>query len=212
MTLKLYRKVGDPAIYTVVAHDGPRFLVADRRNRFTTSLPVQRGDVLGLNDGQSDSRCVFPAPGQSFLERVGDLADGASGSFSTETDGYLNIRASVEPASGVTFGKVRRNLRRGTAILPVTIPNSGTLSFVRRSPKQADAKSTARATTSALKQGNTVSTAPATVGLLVKAHGKRGMRLKNKGSVRVGVKVAYHPFGASRSALHSRRVTLKKRL
>src|SRR5262245_39970937 len=47
LTLKVFRKVADPATYQAVGHDGPRPLTPATLNTFETSIPVQPGDVIG---------------------------------------------------------------------------------------------------------------------------------------------------------------------
>ena len=49
LTFKVFRKVGDPATYTVVGSDGPRDLSPGTLNTFAAAIPVQPGDVIGIN-------------------------------------------------------------------------------------------------------------------------------------------------------------------
>ena len=51
-TMKVFRKIANPATYTVVGHDGPRPLTASTVNTFDANVPVEPGDVLGLNSSR----------------------------------------------------------------------------------------------------------------------------------------------------------------
>jgi hypothetical protein len=102
LTMKIFRKVGEPATYMVVGHDGPRPLAPSSVNTFPASIPVEAGDVLGLNDVNASfatpNACLFDAPGDRVEEREGDLPDGASGDFDiVESDFRLNVTAEIEP-------------------------------------------------------------------------------------------------------------------
>lgn len=41
LTMKVFRKVADPATYMVVGHDGPRPIAASTVNTFPTSVAVK---------------------------------------------------------------------------------------------------------------------------------------------------------------------------
>src|SRR5262249_54078362 len=84
LALKVFRKVGDPSVYRVVAHDGPRQLAPGVINTFNPRLEVRAGDILGLNDANASvvhNACVTPAPTESLAFRDGDLADGGQADF-----------------------------------------------------------------------------------------------------------------------------------
>ncbi len=101
LTMKVFRKVADPATYQVVGHDGPRPLDSGVLNTFPASVAVQSGDVLGLHvPSPGGQACFFSAPGETFLLKVGNLADGQSDDFATGVMGAnfrLNVSALVEP-------------------------------------------------------------------------------------------------------------------
>jgi hypothetical protein len=83
LELKMFRQVSG-ATYSVVGHDGPRALTGGVENTFSAHIPVQAGDVLGLNSANAGSvpnACLFSALSDSYLGRNLDLADGASGFF-----------------------------------------------------------------------------------------------------------------------------------
>jgi hypothetical protein len=99
MTMKVFRKVGDPATYQAVGHDGPRPIVPGL-NTFPTNVPVSPGDVLGTNQPTSAATAsAFSAPGDSHLFEMsgGDLQDGQATSFQIFPDWRLNISAVVGP-------------------------------------------------------------------------------------------------------------------
>jgi len=99
MTMKVFRRIADPATLQVVGHDGPRPIAADSLNTFPTNVPVQPGDILGINQPTSaNTACVFFAPGDVQLLNPGNLADGESAAFSVFPSDYrLNVSAVVEP-------------------------------------------------------------------------------------------------------------------
>jgi IPT/TIG domain/PASTA domain len=118
LKLKVFRHTSG-SNYTVVAHDGPRSLTPSALNTFAVQIPVQAGDLIGLNDLNASSApnaCAFG--GTSAMDSIygaeGDGGDGASEAFEPETGPYrLNLTATVQPpptiasispASGPTTG------------------------------------------------------------------------------------------------------------
>jgi Ca2+-binding RTX toxin-like protein len=101
LTMKIFRKVANPATYMVVGPDGPRGLSRGQLNTFTASIAVNPGDVLGLNFASPTATgCGFGVLGESFLARDGSLADGASGAFSVDAESTrLNVAAVFEPTT-----------------------------------------------------------------------------------------------------------------
>jgi hypothetical protein len=109
LELKVFRYVSGPYgsqeyTYTAVAHD-LETLTPGKINTFAVNLPVQPGDVIGLNDVNAStypSAAYFATPGigDRDLERLekGDLADGASGTF-VATNERLNVSAEVSGSS-----------------------------------------------------------------------------------------------------------------
>ncbi len=190
LKMKVYRKVSDPMTYKVVGHDGPRPLTPSKLNTFAVSIAVQPGDVLGLNSANSGSvvnECAFTAPGQTYDFLLGDLGDGMSGAFMSGSNARLNITAVVaaKPSNVFSFGKVKRNKRKGTASLAVNVPGPGTLALTGKGVKT---QRVGRAATAS----KTV-TAAGTVKLLVKAKGKAKHKLNKTGKVKVKVSVTYTP-------------------
>src|SRR5262249_52669925 len=126
LTLKVFRSTGG-SNYEVVGHDGPRSLSAARLNTFPASIRVRAGDILGLNSANAatvPNACAFQANGDSLRERMGDLPDGAAGSFTSVANSRVNVSARIEPTNTFSFGPVF-SPRRGFAIVPVSLPNPG---------------------------------------------------------------------------------------
>ncbi len=211
LTMKIFRKVADPATYQVVGHDGPRNLTGGVLNTFPTNIAVQPGDVLGLNiRSPTATACGFAAaPGDTILihgtapdgTSVPGLPDGDSGAFDTPNDSArLNISAVVEPTNSFTLGKPKLNKKKGTAVLKVSVPNSGTVVLGGKGVKPATASGAVIAKTV---------DAPGTVKLVVKAKGKKQKRkLKNKGKVGLKAKVTYTPTGGDPNT-QSKKLKLK---
>ncbi|MGA9370470.1 MAG: hypothetical protein WBV53_01335 [Solirubrobacterales bacterium] len=216
MTMKIWRKVADPATYRAVGHVGPESVTpgGTAGNTFPANLAVKAGDLLGLHTpGPGNTDCTFAAPGDEYGYYTGDLADGASGAFFFKPppldDMRLNIEAllvptvpqiSPRPANDFTFGAITRNKKKGTAVLTVNVPNAGELSGSGNGAKVA---STSRAVIS-----KAVGAGPAR--LLIKAKRKKKKKLKKKGKVKVKVFVTYTPTGGDPST-QSVKVKLKKK-
>jgi Ca2+-binding RTX toxin-like protein len=99
VTMKVWRLISGMT-YLVIGHDGPRTFSGPGLIRFSgISVPVQRGDVLGLNAGTGGFvDCMFPAPGDTMLyANPSDTPDGQTTTFTTVPDRRPNISAVVEP-------------------------------------------------------------------------------------------------------------------
>jgi hypothetical protein len=198
LTMKVFRKVADPAFYMAVGHDGPRPLDAGLLNTFPVSIAVRPGDFLGLYTNTPDAGCIFFVPGETYLARSGNLADGEADAFLAAPGDRLNVSAVVAPLNSFSLGKVKRNKRKGTATLTVKVPNPGELALSGKGVKPAGAVA--------------AKTVPAAgkVKLLIRARGKRKRRLNETGTVTVRPKLTYTPTGGDRRT-RSRKLTLKKR-
>jgi hypothetical protein len=195
LTMKVFRKAGDPLAYTVVGHDGPRSLTPGTVNTFQTSLQVKAGDVLGDNSkSPGDNASYFPVPGESYILLQPGLADGQTGTFAPNTDGQrLNVSAVLEPTSSISLGRISRNKKRGTATLEATVPNPGDLTV----------------------GGNGVKASQSTVGggtvkLKIRAKGKKKRRLTETGKVKLNLAITYTPNGGN-SSTDFAKVKLRKR-
>jgi hypothetical protein len=203
-TMKVWREVpGAGLTYVAVGHDGPHTLIGGVVNTFPANVPVQPGDLLGLNVGPSGgSACFFPVGGETFLYRVpSDLADGQSGAFITQPDGRINISAVVEPSNSFTLGKPKLNKKKGTATLKVSLPNPGILALGGKGVKWASAAGAVIAKTV---------NAPGAVKLVIRAKGKQAKKLKRNGKVKLKTKITFTPTGGE-AATQTRKLKLRRR-
>jgi hypothetical protein len=202
-TMKVFRQVSG-STYMVVGHDGPRNL-GGGLNTFAANVPVKPGDLLGMNDNDGSlvsTSCVFAASGDTSVFRGGNLADGASGSFtSPAANNRLNISAVVAPSNSFTLGRTIRNKKKGTATLHLTVPNPGDMTATGNGVKAASA---GRAVIS-----KAVGAGPAK--LLIKAKGKKRAALNATGKVKLNVAVTFTPTSGTPST-QSLKVKLKKNL
>ena len=187
LTMKVFRKAGDPLAYTAVGHDGPRSLTPNSLNTFTSSIEVKAGDVLGDNSkSPTDNASYFPVPGESFLDLQPGLADGQTGTFTLKADGQrLNIAAVLEPTNTVSLGRITRNKKRGTATLEVTVPNPGDLAVGGKGVKAA--RSGTAVTSRAVSGGP--------VNVTIRARGKKKRKLNETGKVKLNLGITYTPTG-----------------
>jgi virginiamycin B lyase len=109
------------------------------------------------------------------------------------------------PSNEITFGKLKRNKRKGTARLSVEVKGPGVLELAGKGlVKQRPARTTRRARLAA----KTVAAA-GTVKLLIKAKGGKKRKLNRKGRVKVTANVTFTPtFGLP--ATNSRKIRLRK--
>lgn len=201
VTLKIFRKIGDPARYQVVGHDGPHPVIQNTTTTFPASIEVKAGDVPGITgaSGSASIGCNFAGPGQHAL-RLGNLLDGDIGDFTVDSDPNkrVNLSAVVAVSNSFTVGAVARNKKKGTATVLVTVPNIGELVL---SGNGVRAASGARASATV--------TAPGDVQLVIRAQGKKKRKLTRTGKVKLNATLTYTPTGGD-SASQSVTVTLKK--
>ena len=199
-TMKVFRKVAEPARYQVVGHDGPLPLAASALNTFPASVPVKPGDVLGFNNGSPvATSCGFPVTGESYLFRNGNLADGESDPFSSFPGFRLNISAVFAPTNSFTLGKAKLNKKKGTATLTATVPNPGELTASGKGVKASGAAQTSKAVNAGQAK------------LTIRAKGKKKATLNETGKVKLSVAITYTPTGGDPST-QSIKVKLKKKL
>ena len=97
------------------------------------------------------------------------------------------------PDNSFSFGKLKRNLQKGTAKLTVNVPGGGELGLAKTKKVKADDEPAEDA-------GNEK--------LLVKPRGKAKKKLNQTGKAKVKAKVTYTPTGGEPNT-ESKNVTLK---
>jgi hypothetical protein len=199
LTMKVFRKLADPARFQVVGHAGPQRLTpgGTAGNTFPANVRVRPGDLLGLQ-AVSFSPCAFKDPAGQFATFSGDLADGAAADFGPETGISLDIQAVFVPDNTFSLGGTTRSKKKGTAALTVNVPNPGELTGSGK-----DVKVTGAAVIS-----QTVP-APGDVKLTILAEGKKLRKLKDTGRVDVTPRITYTPTGGDPST-QSRKLKLRK--
>jgi hypothetical protein len=117
-----------------------------------------------------------------FVSRVFTDSDGASPWDAGDEGPIGQFRLTLLPESNqVSFGKLKRNRHRGTAILPVNVPGRGTLVLAGKGVKAQPAS----ASVSVTSEG--------TVKLPIKAKGKARKRLRADGNASLRVKITFTP-------------------
>jgi hypothetical protein len=231
--LKIFRYTGTGLAFQVLAESSLKTLEPDTAYDFKERIPVDQGDLLGLTAmGDAEVGITVPGTPQNQLAQFGggDIPPGQTG---TATIAWPNLRPSVAatvesdadadgfgddtqdkcPVDRTTqalcqfsFGKLKRNKKRGTAVLPVTVPGAGTLSLSGRGVAGQQA-STSRAASAG---GRAVASA-STVKLMVKGKGKKRKALNKTGKVKLNLAITYTPTGGDPST-KSMKVKLKKKL
>jgi hypothetical protein len=201
-TFKVWRKVGEPAKYEQVGHDGPRDLAPGVINTFPTNIPVKPGDFIGFHGAATSHACAFfvGVTGE-YRTRTGNMNDGEQFDFAPFSNMFrLNISAAFEPTNTFTVAGTTRNKKKGTATITLTLPNPGELAGSGKGVKVASA---AGAHSSKAVPG------PGEATLLIKAKGKKKRRLNQTGKVKVSPTITFTPTSGS---AHSEpiRVKLKK--
>jgi hypothetical protein len=199
-TLKIFRKIGDPMTYQLVAHDGPHPIAANTLLTFAANIPVQAGDLLGLTGagGAVNIGCSFTGPGD-VSGHTPNLADGGSGVFALGSAGHrINASAVLNPTNTFTLGSLTRNKKKGTATLALNLPNPGELTVSGNGVKAAGVA------------GASTAVSAGATSLLIKATGKKRKSLKAKGKVKLTLVLAYTPTGGDPTS-QSVKVKLQKK-
>ena len=113
--------------------------------------------------------------------------------------------ATPPPGNSFSFGKLKRNKKKGTAKLTVNVPGPGTLTLAGKGvvgQRPAHRRGAAAA--------KTVSAA-GHVKLLIKAKGNAKKKLKKKGKAKVKIKVTFTPTGGDPNAQSKTIKLIKKR-
>jgi hypothetical protein len=171
---------------------------------FPTNLAIRIGDLIGLDDttppdlvnnkpGDQIGRAVIPGATVSGWSPI--IADGTTaGPYLSVGSTELGFNATVEPTP-FSFGKVRHNKHRGTAILTVNAPDPGRLVLFGKGLK--------RIRRNVANAGR--------VKLPIKPKGSVRGKLDHTGKAKVGAKVTFTLPGVSADT-KTRRLTLRKRL
>ena len=187
---------------TGVASSSPLTLRdADGIQTFPTQLPIAIGDGIGLDTipaapPVSIGIARLTAAGNSSIELFSPpLTDGgAEQSPQATPNGVLDMNAVIEPTSAFTFGKVVVDRKKGTASVPVTVANPGSLALAGTGVRKATA----------------AAAAPGMVRLTVRATGASARTLRRSGKATVSAKVTFTPKGGE-AATQSKRVPLRRR-
>jgi hypothetical protein len=102
---------------------------ADATSTFVTQLPIQQGDLIGV-DCCAGAGATFFAPSSPQTTRLtfppGPVSAGP-GTAPANSDSFETmVNADIEPTSAFTVNKVRRK-RSGAISVTVQVPNPGTL-------------------------------------------------------------------------------------
>ena len=182
--LKVFRRTTDPDAFQVTTHSAPHTLSAGL-NTVPVSLPVKSGDMLGYNESGPPNSCAFTEPGDNVLMRVGNLSDGAAGTFTPQSDVRLNLTAVLVPDNGFTLGGITRDRKRGTATITVTTSNPGLVTMAGKGLK---------------KHGSRTLAVAGPLSFPVAAVGRTKRRLQRKGRVRLPLTVTFFPTGGDPSS------------
>jgi hypothetical protein len=140
LTFKVFRQFGG-ALFTAVGHSGPFPLLPSTINTFPTKIVVSGGDIIGLRipTATAGVACDADVPGEpGELTTATNLADGQSDAFAPGAPFYrVNVTAVFEPSNAIALGSITRDRKRGTATVPVNIPNPGDLTVSGKGVKGA---------------------------------------------------------------------------
>lgn len=220
--------------YTGVGTGTPEVPVGAGPSTFSTRLPIQAGDLVGLNTpaGVNWLQGTSPATGGSYAKFDPALADGSSASppgFSTNIE--VGFNGDVESdADRDVFGDETQDKCLGTAGAFSGCPNTFLLDSVRQTGKKPKVKVTAT-----VPGAGTVQAGSASDPALASASAKRSLKpvtetltstlyqqavltlkltksakrkLAEKGNLKAKVKVLYRPPGGPASS-QTRKVKLK---
>jgi hypothetical protein len=117
-----------------------------------------------------------------------------------DNQAVLNASTDAVAVNGLTVGKAKPNKKKGTASLPVTITDSGTVTLAGKGVKQRSAPASKSVTVGGA----------GTVKLLVKPKGKTKRKLNETGKAKAKVTITYTPNGAP-SISDTAKIKLKKK-
>ena len=233
--LKIFRYTGTGTdlVFKVLAESSLKTLAPDTAYDFKERIPVDQGDLLGLTAvGDAEVGMTVPGTPENRLAQFGggDIPPGQTGTatiawpdlrpsvaatvesdldddgFGDDTQDKCPVDRTTQAPCQFSFGNLKRNEKRGTAVLPVTVPGAGTLSL-SGTGVAGQQVNTSRA---ASGEGRAVASA-STVKLEVKAKGKKKKTLNKTGKVKLNLAITYAPAGGDPST-QSVKVKLKKKL
>jgi hypothetical protein len=104
--LKIYRPSAEANPLTVIAESAPEAITPDRLNTYSTYIPVEAGDLLGMTRTAGTSASVFffsMAPGDKLAQAQGaDDPPGSSTTFApAQPDARLDLSAVLRQQPGI---------------------------------------------------------------------------------------------------------------
>jgi hypothetical protein len=164
-------------------------------NVFSTNLPIQRGDLIGLDCCAVPGVTYFSGDhtGQRIFFEPGFLGDGAAGAMPSGTDTFeMLLNADIEPTA--TLGSVNAKPRKGGRIkVTMVVPNPGTL----------------LATGKGLHSTATHIAVAGPLTLLVRPHFRTMAKLVDGKAVKAKLKLTFTPDGGN-AAVQTAKVKLKR--
>jgi hypothetical protein len=134
---------------------------------------------------------------------VGPVGSGSSAVASIAVGGPDPPLPTLPPSNQFSFGKLKRNTKKGTATLAVSVPGPGSLDLTGKGVKAQRTGAVARLPAKAV-------TAAGTVKLKIVPKGKTKKKLSKSGSAKVKLTVTFTPTGGA-AASQKKTVKLKKR-
>jgi hypothetical protein len=134
--LKIFRQVVGTT-YTVVAQDGPRPLTPSALNTFAVSIPVQAGDLIGINDQNAEAApnaCLFTTESITdvYGAAVGDTPTGGSISLPPILSGFrVNVAATLKPPPTIAAIAPAAGSIKGGAVVTILGTDLGAATGVR---------------------------------------------------------------------------------
>ena len=154
---------------------------------FSTTLPIQRGDLIGLDCCAGPGATYFSGDhaGQRIFFEPGFLVDGAMGATPSGTDTFETLlNADIEPTSAFTVAKGKQ--KKGGAIRMIaTLPNAGVLT------------AEGRAKGPRLLKPSTAEAGPGPVSVTPATTKAARALVADRGHLRLRVRLTFTPTGGS---------------
>jgi DNA-binding beta-propeller fold protein YncE len=179
-----------------------------------TSVPqiTASGPMLTCSQGSWSADLVasflYRAPSNfayQWTQEGADIAGAAQDSLTPTAAGHYRCRVTAsnpagsaaqtsDPVAFFTVGKAKRNKKRGTAKLPITLPDPGTLGVTGSGAKVVGAGPVSAGT----------------VKLLLRARGRKRHKLETRGRAKLSLTITYSPNGLPPST-QTAKVRLRKK-